>query len=59
MVKQQSRTNQNREGVELARAVAGDGGRGSKTSAPVKDGVGEVGVYVGSFRATHLACHSQ
>jgi hypothetical protein len=32
---------------------------GNETSAPVKDGVGEMGVYAGSFRATCLACHSQ
>ena len=32
---------------------------GDGTSAPVKDGVSEVGVYAGSFRATGLACHSQ
>ena len=37
----------------------GDVNHGEETSAPVKDGVGEMGVYVGSFRATYLARHSQ
>jgi hypothetical protein len=32
---------------------------GYETSAPVKDGVGEAGVYVGSFRATYSACRFQ
>jgi hypothetical protein len=45
--------------VELVRAGAGDSNRGIRTSAPVKDGVGEAGVYVGSFRATYLARCSQ
>ena len=30
-----------------------------ETSAPIKDGVDEVEVYVGSFRAAYLARHSQ
>lgn len=37
----------------------GDANHGEETSAPVKDGVAEMGVYVGSFRATYLARHSQ
>jgi hypothetical protein len=41
------------------RAGRGDANCGDETNAPVKDGVGEVGVYAGSFRATCLACHSQ
>ena len=41
------------------RAGRGDANRGNETSAPVKDGVGEVGVYVGSFRATYSARYSQ
>ena len=32
---------------------------GSETSAPVKDGVSEAGVYAESFRAIRLACRSQ
>ena len=43
----------------LTRVGRGDANDGNETSAPVKDGVGEVGVYVGSFRATYLARHSQ
>ena len=43
----------------LTRVGRGDTNHGDETSAPVKDGVSEVGVYVGSFRATYLACHSQ
>ena len=43
----------------MTRGGRGDANAGDETSAPVKDGVGEVGVYVGSFRATNLACHSQ
>ena len=43
----------------IARAGRGDANCGIETSAPVKDGVGEVGVYVGSFRATYLARYSQ
>ena len=45
--------------VGLSRAGRGDANRGSETSAPVKDGVAEVGVYVPSFRARYSACHSQ
>jgi hypothetical protein len=41
------------------RGGRGDANAGDETSAPIEDGVGEVGVYVGSFRATNLACHSQ
>jgi hypothetical protein len=44
---------------ELTRVGRGDANDGDETSAPVEDGVGEVGVYVGSFWATYLACHSQ
>jgi len=36
----------------LTRAGRGDANSGNETSAPVKDRVGEVGVYVGSIRAT-------
>ena len=43
----------------MARAGRGDANRGDETNAPVKDGVGETGVYAGSFRATCLACRSQ
>jgi hypothetical protein len=43
----------------VTRVGHGDVNHGDETSAPVKDGVSEVGVYVGSFRATYLACHSQ
>ena len=43
----------------LTRVGRGDANHGNETSAPVKDGVGEVGVYVGSFRATYLARYSQ
>ena len=43
----------------LTRVGRGDANHGDETSAPVKDGVGEVGVYVGSFRATYLARYSQ
>jgi hypothetical protein len=43
----------------VPRAGRGDANRGIETSAPVEDGVGEMGVYVGSLRATHLARHSQ
>lgn len=41
------------------RAGRGDTNRWGETSAPIKDGVGEMGVYAGSFRATRLARHSQ
>ena len=41
------------------RAGAGDSNRGTETSAPVEDGVGEMGVYVPSFRARYSARHSQ
>ena len=44
---------------EPVRAGAGDSNRGNRTSAPVKDGVAEMGVYVPSFRARYLARHSQ
>jgi hypothetical protein len=47
------------DSCDPVRAGAGDGNRGNGTSAPVKDGVAEVGVYVPSFRARYLACHSQ
>ena len=40
-------------------AGAGDSNGWKETSAPVKDGVGEVGVYVPSFRARYSARHSQ
>jgi hypothetical protein len=43
----------------LSRAGRGDANRGSETSAPVKDGIGEMGVYVPSFRARYSARHSQ
>ena len=43
----------------LSRAGRGDANRGSETSAPVKDGFGEMGVYVPSFRARYSARHSQ
>ena len=43
----------------MTRVGRGDANHGDETSAPVEDGVGEVGVYVGSFRATYLACYSQ
>ena len=43
----------------LSRAGRGDANRGSETSAPVKDGFGEMGVCVPSFRARYLARHSQ
>ena len=42
-----------------ARAGAGDSNSVDETSAPVKDGVGEMGVYVPSFRARYSARHSQ
>ena len=45
--------------VVLSRAGRGDANRGSETSAPVKDGIGEMGVYVPSFRARYSARHSQ
>ena len=45
--------------VGLSRAGHGDVNRGSETSAPVKDGIGEMGVYVPSFRARYSARHSQ
>jgi hypothetical protein len=44
---------------EAIRVGAGDSNHRARTSAPVKDGVGEVGVYVRSFWATHSARHSQ
>ena len=53
------RHNENGEYEVPARAGCGDANRGNETSAPVKDGVGEVGVYVGSFRATYSARYSQ
>jgi hypothetical protein len=43
----------------LVWAGAGDSNCRSGTSAPVKDGFGEMGVYVPSFRARYLARHSQ
>jgi len=43
----------------MTRVGRGDANHGIETSAPVEDGVGEMGVYVGSFRATYLARHSQ
>ena len=45
--------------VFITRVGHGDVNHGIETSAPVEDGVGEMGVYVGSFRATYLARHSQ
>ena len=45
--------------VFITRVGRGDANHGIETSAPVEDGVGEMGVYVGSFRATYLARHSQ
>ena len=41
------------------RVGRGDANHGDETSAPVEDGVSEVGVYVGSFRVTYSARHSQ
>jgi hypothetical protein len=41
------------------RVGRGDANDWDETSAPVEDGVGEMGVYAGSFRATRLARHSQ
>jgi L-amino acid N-acyltransferase YncA len=41
------------------RVGAGDSNDVDKTSAPVEDGVGVMGVYVSSFRARHSARHSQ
>jgi hypothetical protein len=43
----------------ITRTGRGDANCGDETSAPIKDGVGETGVYVGSFRATYSACRSQ
>ena len=43
----------------FARAGRSDGDRGSEMRASIKDGVGEVGVYVSSFRVRHLVHHSQ
>ena len=45
--------------VFMTRVGRGDANHGIETSAPVEDGVGEMGVYVGSFRATYSARHSQ
>ena len=43
----------------MSRAGRGDANRGKGASAPVKDGVGEAGVYEPSFRARFLARRSQ
>ena len=45
--------------VLITRAGRGDANCGVETSAPVEDGFGEIGVYVGSFWATYLARYSQ
>lgn len=42
-----------------ARAGAGDSNGVKRRSAPVNDGVGEVGAYARSFRATCSTRHSQ
>ena len=56
-----SRNSQHARGYLELRRVRGAVTRtvGYETSAPIEDGVGETGVYVGSFRATYLARRSQ